>query len=83
MSRRNLNVLKLHDSIDEPCVSNKLRHAHERQRLVDSAYESWFAFRRHHTACALSKEQDKLVAIKGIADRMGQAVGDRLVAGLW
>lgn len=46
-------------------------------------YFSWAVFRIHYTQCALTKEEDKLVAIHGIAQQLGQALGDQLVAGLW
>ena len=31
----------------------------------------------------MTKEEDKLVALLGVADEFGQALGDQLVAGLW
>lgn len=43
----------------------------------------WSSFLIVYSSCALSKEQDKLVAILGIAQDFGQALGDELVAGLW
>jgi hypothetical protein len=46
-------------------------------------YFSWTAFRIHYSQCALTKGEDKLVAIQGIAQQFGQALGDQLVAGLW
>lgn len=46
-------------------------------------YFSWCAFRIHYTGCGITKDQDKLVAIQGIAKQVGQELNDRLIAGLW
>ncbi|KAF2821373.1 HET-domain-containing protein [Ophiobolus disseminans] len=54
------------------------------QRLPDNElYFSWSAFRITYTKCAMTKEDDMLVAIQGIAQQFGHALGDQLVAGLW
>jgi hypothetical protein len=46
-------------------------------------YYSWAVFRIHYSQCEMTKEEDKLVAIRGIAQQFGQALNDHLVAGLW
>jgi hypothetical protein len=46
-------------------------------------YFSWAVFRIHYTTCAMTKEEDKLVAIRGIEQQFGHALGDQLAAGLW
>jgi hypothetical protein len=51
--------------------------------LDHQLYFSWAVFRIHYTECAMTKEEDKLVAIQGIAQQFGHALGDQLVAGRW
>jgi hypothetical protein len=46
-------------------------------------YFSWAVFRIHYTACAITKDEDKLVAIRGTEQQLGHALGDQLIAGLW
>jgi hypothetical protein len=46
-------------------------------------YFSWASFRIRYSQCALTKEEDKLVAIQGVAKQLGDALGDQLIAGLW
>jgi hypothetical protein len=46
-------------------------------------YFSWCCFRIKYSQCELSRDSDKLVALRGIAQEVGQAVGDELIAGLW
>jgi hypothetical protein len=49
----------------------------------DDPYYHWGSFRMHYTTCGLTKDKDKLVALRGIADTFGGVIKDRLVAGLW
>jgi hypothetical protein len=49
----------------------------------DDVYNSWHRFLEQYSNCGLTKDQDKLVALKGIADVMSHTIEDRLVAGLW
>jgi hypothetical protein len=49
----------------------------------DGLYFSWAAFRIRYSQCALTKEEDKLVAIQGISQQLGQVLNDKLIAGLW
>ena len=46
-------------------------------------YLNWLAFRDLYSRCALTNPSDKLVAIQGIANWVGQVIDDQLVAGLW
>jgi hypothetical protein len=46
-------------------------------------YFDWAVFRIHYTMCKLTKEEDKLVAIQGVAQQFAHALGDQLIAGLW
>jgi hypothetical protein len=51
--------------------------------LDDRLYYSWLAFRRSYSRCSMTREEDKLVALQGIAQQYALATGDQLVAGLW
>lgn len=51
---------------------------HEPQKAVD-----WPRIVTYYTACGLTKQQDVLVAIAGIARRLCPVVNDIYVAGLW
>ena len=46
-------------------------------------YINWLAFRDLYSGCALTNPSDKLVAIRGIGNWIGRAIGDEIVAGLW
>jgi hypothetical protein len=46
-------------------------------------YQSWCVFIKHYTRCYLTKNSDILVALVGIADEVGHAMSDCLVAGLY
>ncbi|KAF2492847.1 HET-domain-containing protein, partial [Lophium mytilinum] len=46
-------------------------------------YYLWAVFRISYTECEMTKEEDKLVAIRGIAQDVTEALDDNLVAGLW
>lgn len=50
---------------------------------VRDIYFAWCKFRIAYSRCNLTREDDKLVAIQGIADHMSTVVGDQLIAGLW
>ncbi|KAF1956882.1 HET-domain-containing protein, partial [Byssothecium circinans] len=50
---------------------------------LDRLYWSWMTFRIHYSMGAMTKESDKLVALMGVAEEVGQVLGDELVAGLW
>ena len=46
-------------------------------------YQLWNAFRDTYTECAITKEEDYLVALSGIAQDAGKAMNDHMLAGLW
>jgi hypothetical protein len=46
-------------------------------------YFTWCSFRIKYSQCGLSWDSDKLVALRGIAQEVGEVAGDELVAGLW
>jgi hypothetical protein len=46
-------------------------------------YFTWCSFRIKYSQCGLSWDSDKLVALRGIAQEVGQVAGDELIAGLW
>ena len=47
------------------------------------AYYLWDHIIKSYSECALSHEEDKLIALSGIAKYMEPILGDRYVAGLW
>lgn len=56
------------------------------RKLVSTAqqlYDEWTRFRIHYTRSLLTMEGDKLVAIQGVAQQLGTALNDELIAGLW
>ncbi|KAF2735609.1 HET-domain-containing protein, partial [Polyplosphaeria fusca] len=76
---------KLHHIADQP-ESNMFSSSHphaSKQGLDLNTYHAWSSFRDKYSKCELTHDGDKLVAIHGIAQRIGQATGDELVAGLW
>lgn len=46
-------------------------------------YNAWWEFLADYTSCGITKESDILVALVGVADHVGHATNDCLVAGLW
>lgn len=48
-----------------------------------SPYEAWNDILSLYVRCALTKSEDKLVALSGVAKDFASAVGDEYVAGLW
>jgi Heterokaryon incompatibility protein (HET) len=43
----------------------------------------WFAIVMHYTACSMTKPEDRLIALSGIAQRIQSQLGLAYVAGLW
>jgi hypothetical protein len=54
-----------------------------RPLLDHKLYFSWATFRIRYTECAMTKDEDKLVAIQGRAQQLSYALSDQFVAGLW
>ncbi|KAH8711806.1 heterokaryon incompatibility protein-domain-containing protein [Phaeosphaeriaceae sp. PMI808] len=52
-------------------------------KTLQELYYGWGIFLQHYVVCSMTNEADKLVAIQGIANRLGRFIGDSLVAGLW
>jgi hypothetical protein len=50
---------------------------------LNDVYRSWRQFRDFYSESVCTKESDKLVAFMGVAQDVGQALKDELVAGLW
>ncbi|KAF2034183.1 HET-domain-containing protein, partial [Setomelanomma holmii] len=66
---------------DDPTMLK--RQLHNRIRQKKALYWAWCSFRVKYSQCGLSRDSDKLVAIRGIAREVGKVTGDDLVAGLW
>ncbi|KAF2845635.1 HET-domain-containing protein [Plenodomus tracheiphilus IPT5] len=81
--KRSLNNLLVHKANSKAELDVHEQRDDLELKLIEALYFSWSAFRITYSVCSMSKEQDKLVAIQGIAERVGQALGDSLVAGLW
>jgi hypothetical protein len=50
---------------------------------VGEMYHTWGIFRISYSLCDMTNEEDKLIALLGVANDFGLALGDELVAGLW
>ena len=57
-----------------------LEGQHEPKKM---AYAKWCELIEKYSDCKLSKDDDILVAVSGIAKIMSQAIGDEYLAGLW
>lgn len=51
--------------------------------LSPTAFEFWQGVITRYTKCALTKPQDKLVALSGLAHLFQEATGDDYLAGIW
>lgn len=47
------------------------------------AYKPWREITQAYSECDLTKENDRLVALSGLAKEMGKLLGDEYLAGLW
>ncbi|WYZ36519.1 hypothetical protein EsH8_II_000025 [Colletotrichum jinshuiense] len=53
------------------------------QQMDESLYNQWCQLLRQYTGCALTKPDDRLVAMAGIAQLYQQHTRDQYMAGLW
>jgi hypothetical protein len=53
------------------------------ESLLDSVHEEWWKTIEQYSSCCLSKDEDILVAIQGLANEMQETVKDNYLAGLW
>lgn len=60
-------------------ATDEIEHRDERQEL----FRQWLSLVDHYTRLELSFTSDKLPAISAIAGRMGSALGDKYLAGIW
>ncbi|KAF2729243.1 HET-domain-containing protein, partial [Polyplosphaeria fusca] len=51
--------------------------------LTTGIYWAWCSFRVKYSENALTRESDKFVALRGIANQVSEITGDKLIAGLW
>lgn len=51
--------------------------------LSKKLYQYWYKLVKQYSACGLTEEKDKLVAISGIVDEVENLTGDRCLAGVW
>lgn len=80
-------VLKkaLHDIMLQVSGSSEIHSVSqlERQGLDLHTYHSWCSFRNRYSACNLTRESDKFVALHGITQQISDLTGDTCIAGLW
>lgn len=50
---------------------------------LDTLYRDWVKWRTEYSRTSVTKDGDKLVAIQGIAQDVGQILNDQLIAGMW
>jgi hypothetical protein len=75
----------LHDIMLQVSGSSEMNSVSqiERQGLDLRTYHSWCSFRYRYSACNLTYESDKLVALHGITQQISDLTGDSFIAGLW
>lgn len=84
--RQSLYQLRLEEantSLKVPGARRDITISDIRPLLRNEFYFHWAAFRIRYTECSLTREEDKLVAIQGIAKQFGRILSDQLIAGLW
>ncbi|KAH8628492.1 hypothetical protein IG631_15749 [Alternaria alternata] len=69
------------ESIQDIALYNTIDNTNVRK--IREVYTMWNVFLTFYTSCKITKESDVLVALVGVADEVGHAVSDKLVAGLW
>lgn len=50
---------------------------------IDTLYSDWVEWRQEYSRSSVTKDEDKLIAIQGIAQDVGQILDDELVVGMW
>lgn len=55
----------------------------DKKALTKSAHDAWWDLVKKYSSCQLTKDEDILVAIYGIASLMEKALMDQYVGGLW
>lgn len=53
--------------------------SHESSKI----YDAWYELRKAYSLSGMTKEEDSLVAIDGVAQDIGGVISDTLIAGLW
>ncbi|KAF1840077.1 HET-domain-containing protein [Cucurbitaria berberidis CBS 394.84] len=62
---------------------NDTNNSHVTQAWKNKVYDAWNQLCYMYSRMGMSVESDKLVAIHGIAQKLSQINGDKLVCGLW
>lgn len=82
-------VSELRKELVSPLASESLKFTQRRRGFTEKPvtlnqlYNLWAIFRISYTTCQMTMEEDKLVAISGIAQDIAEILNDQLVAGLW
>jgi hypothetical protein len=80
--RESLNEIQWPGPNLEPIQNIALRSISNETKLRN-IYRAWRKFLSQYTSCGITKESDILVALVGVADEVGHAMSDCLIAGLW
>jgi hypothetical protein len=80
--RMSLHDVQSSESNLEP-IQNTALHSISNDTKISNIYIEWRRFLTHYTLCGITKESDILVALVGVADEVGDAIKDCLIAGLW
>jgi hypothetical protein len=72
ISRRDGESLRGHEISEAPSA-----------QALSSCYLSWYGIVERYSKCSLTKAEDKLLAISGIALKLQQLTGDQYYCGMW
>jgi hypothetical protein len=68
-------------SLADATLAGQLHETNTRE--LEDLYLDWIQWRFRYSTSIVTKDEDKLVALQGIAQDVGQFFDDKLVAGMW
>jgi Heterokaryon incompatibility protein (HET) len=66
----------------EPLRAHEISETPSAQAL-SSCYLNWYGIVQRYSQCSLTKSEDKMLAISGIAQKLQQLTGDQYYCGMW
>jgi hypothetical protein len=78
--RTECNTVSLTDSLRSEVIPDSKIITHEK---LQDLYIDWVYWREEYSRSLVTKDEDKLAAIQGIAQDVGQILGDQLLWGMW
>jgi hypothetical protein len=73
-----------HTEPQDTCyVDSDLKSVEPTSEDLDDLYFEWGRWREEYSRSVVTKDEDRLVAMQGIAQDVAQLLGDQLVAGMW